>query len=195
MAEDVLMRGRGRPRETEKDEAIRQATWALLARVGYDGLTFEAVAEAAGISRTTLYRRFSAKSELVANALYETSRKMEREMVFSDDPATELLAHVRNAQAFMTGARGRAVVTITESASRTPELAHATEAAMAGDEQRLLGALSRLRPQASHDRLQLAFSVIVGALMFHQAMRDEEMPANGAQALVAAATAVLDAPA
>ncbi|WP_293985670.1 TetR/AcrR family transcriptional regulator [Sphingobium sp.] len=194
MAENVIMRGRGRPREAEKDEAIREATWDLLAQVGYDGLTFEAVAEAAGISRTTLYRRFSAKSALVANALYETSRRMEREMAVSGDPATELLTHVRNAQAFMTGARGRAVVTITESASRTPELADATRAATGGDERRVLDLLSRLRPHASRDKLQLALSVIVGTVMFHQAMRGGAMPANGAQALAAAAMAVLDAP-
>lgn len=194
MTEQVPARGRGRPREAEKDEAIRQATWALLVSRGYDGLTFEAVAETAGISRTTLYRRFATKAELVADALYQTSRRMERETAVSNDPAAALLTHVRNTQAFMTGARGRAVVTITESASRTPDLARATRAATDGDEQRVLDVLSELRPQAPRDRLQFAFNVIVGALMYHQAMRGGPMPANGAQALVSAAMAVLDAP-
>ena len=52
MAETVA-RGRGRPRDPAKDAAIRDAAWEILADKGYEGMSFEAIAERAGCSRAT----------------------------------------------------------------------------------------------------------------------------------------------
>lgn len=60
---------RGRPRDPSRDEAIIDAAIDLLVRDGYDRLSLEAVAAAAGVGKATLYRRWSNKAELVVDAM------------------------------------------------------------------------------------------------------------------------------
>jgi AcrR family transcriptional regulator len=60
---------RGRPRDPGADRAILGATFAQLVEVGYGALSIEAVAAAAGVGKTTIYRRWPAKRDLVVAAL------------------------------------------------------------------------------------------------------------------------------
>ena len=64
-------RGRGRPRSAEAHQAILSATFTLLDEVGYRALTIEAVAARAGVGKTTIYRRWPSKLELVVEAVAE----------------------------------------------------------------------------------------------------------------------------
>lgn len=59
----------GRPRSTTADEAILEATVDLLAEQGFLGLSVEAVAARAGVAKTTIYRRWPTKDELVMDAV------------------------------------------------------------------------------------------------------------------------------
>ena len=68
-AEQAPTRRPGRPRSEEAHEAILNATVELLAEHGLKGLTIEAVAARAGVGKTTIYRRWDTKNELVAEAL------------------------------------------------------------------------------------------------------------------------------
>jgi len=67
--EAVTAGHRGRPRSAEADRAIAEATVELLGRCGYAELTMAGVAERAGVSTATLYRRFTSKEDLVVGAL------------------------------------------------------------------------------------------------------------------------------
>lgn len=59
-----------RPRvEGDREQQILDATLDVLADVGYDRLTMDAVAAAARASKATLYRRWSTKPSLVIDAL------------------------------------------------------------------------------------------------------------------------------
>ncbi|MBZ5733060.1 TetR/AcrR family transcriptional regulator C-terminal ligand-binding domain-containing protein [Nocardioides sp. TRM66260-LWL] len=59
-----------RPRiEGEREQEVFAATLAVLADVGYDRLTMDAVATAAKASKATLYRRWEGKGDLVVDAL------------------------------------------------------------------------------------------------------------------------------
>lgn len=59
-----------RPRiEGDREEEILQATLDVLAEVGYDRLTMDAVASAAKASKATLYRRWASKPALVVDAV------------------------------------------------------------------------------------------------------------------------------
>jgi AcrR family transcriptional regulator len=59
-----------RPRlEGERAREVLQATLRLLAEVGYDKLTFDEVATRAHAGKASLYRRWSSKAELVADAM------------------------------------------------------------------------------------------------------------------------------
>ena len=59
----------GRTRDESRDAAILQAAGDLLAEVGYEHLTMDAVAARAGAGKATLYRRWPSKSELIADAV------------------------------------------------------------------------------------------------------------------------------
>ena len=60
---------RGRPRRAETDEALMHATVTLLREKGPLGVTIEAVASRSGVARTTIYRRFDGRRELIAAAV------------------------------------------------------------------------------------------------------------------------------
>jgi AcrR family transcriptional regulator len=61
---------RHRPRvEGGREEEILDATVAVVAELGYDRLTMDAVATAAKASKATLYRRWSTKADLVVDAI------------------------------------------------------------------------------------------------------------------------------
>jgi AcrR family transcriptional regulator len=57
---------RGRPRDGATDVAILDAAERLLGRRGYEAMTVDQVAAAAGVSKPTIYLRYRSKRELVA---------------------------------------------------------------------------------------------------------------------------------
>jgi AcrR family transcriptional regulator len=59
----------GRPRSSQSHEAMLQATLALIAEVGYETMSIDAISARAGVGKTTIYRRYSGKAELVADAI------------------------------------------------------------------------------------------------------------------------------
>ncbi|MEV0279152.1 TetR/AcrR family transcriptional regulator [Streptomyces sp. NPDC050610] len=59
----------GRPRSPEADLAILAATRAALVELGWSKLTMGDVAARAGVAKTTLYRRWAGKNELVVDAV------------------------------------------------------------------------------------------------------------------------------
>ncbi|MFI2511417.1 TetR/AcrR family transcriptional regulator [Streptomyces sp. NPDC018972] len=61
----------GRPRSTAADAAILAATRAALVELGWSKLTLGDVALRAGVAKTTLYRRWAGKNELVVDAVAE----------------------------------------------------------------------------------------------------------------------------
>ncbi|CAL9420391.1 putative HTH-type transcriptional regulator [Streptomyces sp. enrichment culture] len=61
----------GRPRSAAADAAILAATRAALVELGWSGLTLGDVAARAGVAKTTLYRRWPGKNELVVDAVAE----------------------------------------------------------------------------------------------------------------------------
>ena len=59
----------GRPRSTKSHQAILKATLELLGEVGFESMSIEAISTRAGVGKTTIYRRYSSKEELVADAI------------------------------------------------------------------------------------------------------------------------------
>jgi AcrR family transcriptional regulator len=60
---------RGRPRDPAVDEAILGAARQLLLSGGLGALTMEGVAQAAGVAKTTVYRRWPTREDLAAAAV------------------------------------------------------------------------------------------------------------------------------
>jgi AcrR family transcriptional regulator len=59
----------GRRPDSSRDDELRGAALTLLAEIGYERLTMDAIAASAGAGKATLYRRWSGKAELVIDAI------------------------------------------------------------------------------------------------------------------------------
>ena len=70
---DALTPARGRPRDVDVDQRILASTFRQLVAVGYAGLSIESVASDAGVAKTTIYRRYPTKRDLVVAALREST--------------------------------------------------------------------------------------------------------------------------
>jgi AcrR family transcriptional regulator len=66
---DIAKKSPGRPRSPQSHQAMLQATLELLAEVGFEAMSIDAIAARAGVGKTTIYRRYSGKEELVADAI------------------------------------------------------------------------------------------------------------------------------
>ena len=62
-------RGRGRPRSEKAERAILDATLRRLGTQGVAGTTIEGVAAEAGVGKTTIYRRWPNKNDLILAAI------------------------------------------------------------------------------------------------------------------------------
>src|SRR5512141_1472504 len=81
-----------RPRvEGERESEILDAALDLLAQVGYDRMTMDAVASHARASKATLYRRWSSKSSLVVDAILRTKEALQTPEVDTGSLREDLL--------------------------------------------------------------------------------------------------------
>lgn len=85
---------RGRPRDPAINDAILTATRDLLLDVGYAGLSMEAVAARARISKPTLYLRYPSKGVLVFEAVFGRTK------AFALPDTGDLLSDLREAYAW-----------------------------------------------------------------------------------------------
>lgn len=67
--EECPARRRGRPRSERAERAIIEAALDLLACHGVAGLSIEAVAQRAGVAKTTVYRRWARKYDLILDVI------------------------------------------------------------------------------------------------------------------------------
>ena len=63
---------RGRPKDPEKRAAILGAARQLFAQAGFEGTSMEAIAQAAAVSKLTLYSHFADKDALFTEAVIRT---------------------------------------------------------------------------------------------------------------------------
>jgi AcrR family transcriptional regulator len=91
----------GRPRSAQAHKAILDATLELLAKEGIQGLSIEAVADKAGVGKTTIYRRWASKDELVIDAIREVQINLS--IVDTGNFRNDLMTLFKNAyQSMMT---------------------------------------------------------------------------------------------
>ncbi len=62
----------GRPRSEDCDRAILDSAIALLLERGFAEVTIESIAARAGVGKTTVYRRWPSKADLIVHAFFET---------------------------------------------------------------------------------------------------------------------------
>src|SRR6266566_1250108 len=80
--------------DPEADRLILETAKRLLREQGYDRLTMDGVAREAGVARTTVYRRYRDKADLVSAAIDTLRDPAKRAR--SGDARRDLIAHVEN---------------------------------------------------------------------------------------------------
>jgi AcrR family transcriptional regulator len=112
---------RGRPRSEPAREAVLEATLDLLASEGFRGLTMKAVADRAGVARTTVYRWWPTKPALVREACWRLGQPAP--VPDAGGVRDDVVAHLR---ALIEQAKDPRVIRISGEAAvetlRNPEL-------------------------------------------------------------------------
>ncbi len=106
------------------DEQVYNAAMQMVVERGYAGATAKQIAEAAGISEVTLFRKYSSKAELVKQAIMVLTEKVDLQTAayYSGDVTADLL---RVVQAYQAAAEkyGQFFYLILSEIPRYPELA------------------------------------------------------------------------
>ncbi|MGW7686862.1 TetR/AcrR family transcriptional regulator [Kribbella sp. NPDC054772] len=100
---------RGRPRDPEAEPRIRRYAVQLLLERGFDGMTVDDVAEAAGVGKATIYRRWASK-ELLANDALTDLFDLEIPDADTGSLAGDLCEVYRTALFFANTERGQALI-------------------------------------------------------------------------------------
>lgn len=112
----------GRPRSAQSHQAILEAALELLAEVGFAAMSMDAIAARAGVGKTTIYRRYASKEELVADAI----ESIREEIVIPDtgNLQSDIDTLIQNAAQITLNPIGRQTVAmIISSASSNPQFA------------------------------------------------------------------------
>lgn len=122
-------RRRGRPRSAAVQEAAVIAAIDLLAEDGYTRMTMEGVATRARAAKTTIYRRWSSKLELVLDVVALWWDQVE--VTVTGDARAELLSLYRSMSEVYTTTRvGHALAAVIAEVGRNPELADTVRQAL-----------------------------------------------------------------
>jgi AcrR family transcriptional regulator len=115
-------RPRGRPRRAAARGAIVEATLRLVGERGFQGATIDAIAAHAGVGRNTIYRRWSTKEELIADALRELTAELDIDE--GNDLYSLLLAWIRDyARVLADPVFGRILPAVLGELRRNPAFA------------------------------------------------------------------------
>lgn len=124
MSDDKAKVGERRPggRAARVQASVLQATAELLTEIGYDALSIEAVAARAGVHKTTVYRRWPTKADLVGHT-FRTHSEQNVPIPDSGSLAGDLQALARSVVANIgSDAGGRRARSIVAAAATSDEL-------------------------------------------------------------------------
>ena len=163
-------RGRGRPRNPETDIAILEAARKILATRGFEALSFEAIAQATGISRVSIYRRWPSKAHLASEVANGGGGHLP-DVIDSEGITGEVHALVRQIYGrYSQPDIGAAAIGMIVSYQREPSLRDELHSPLEGDTRAQLRtiiargmALGIVRPEVDADAL---FDIVVGAILF-----------------------------
>jgi AcrR family transcriptional regulator len=117
----------GRPRDEAREQAILDATLALVAEVGYERLTMDAIATRAKASKATIYRRWAGKVDLVVAAMHCYVGDTPDEPDDTGSLRGDLAALCRQMTDKINGFDGHLILGLSQAALSNPDLCRALE--------------------------------------------------------------------
>ena len=181
-------RPRGRPRDARVDRSVLDAALGLLAEGGPDALTIDAVATRAGVARTTVYRRWRGKDELVLAVLDEVVARLMPAPNLGDTRA-DLLAIVDAVVRVLADADVRGLITaIIAESTRNAPLAQTFRLRLLDlrrDELRnvLEGGIARGELDGELD-VEAAADLLIGPVYYRMLVAGEQPPGRYAERVV-----------
>lgn len=169
-------------------EAIFDATLRLLAERGYAGLTVEAVAQEAGVNKTTIYRWWPSKAPLLRAALLR-ARVLDIEIPDTGSLRGDLIALAEQVTELVTGVRTRAIVRALASGTGLPDdelaaLARDFFADRFSREQPVFARAATRGELAPGADPMLLLDLIAGAVWVRAVLRNDPVPPGFAAAVV-----------
>ncbi|MEU1347127.1 TetR/AcrR family transcriptional regulator [Streptomyces sp. NPDC005775] len=169
-------------------EAIFDATLRLLTERGYTGLTMEAVAQEAGVNKTTIYRWWPSKAALLHAALLR-ARVLDIDLPDTGTLRGDLIALAEQIIDLVTGVRTQPVVRAVTSGSGLPddELTSLTRDFFAdrfSREQPVFARATARGELAPDVDPMLLLDLIAGAVWMRALLRSEPVPPGFAAAAV-----------
>ena len=188
--------GRGRPRSTTADLAIVSATIEMLLEDGYEGITMAGVAQRAGVSTATLYRRYESKIDLVVGCI--TTLKDEFEQPYDTGSlAGDLRALADDGCVAFNSDNGRLIKGLIGEVQRNPELADAMRQRMiarrTGKARRVIDAAVERGEITRPVDPDLALEMIIGPFIYRALVTGESFDDTFAERLTALALHLLGA--
>ena len=161
----------GRPRSANVHSAILDAAVTLFVKKGFEGMSVEAVAAEAGVGKTTIYRRWRSKEELVVDAVAE--RFAEPSAPDTGNVRDDLVESTRELHLLMSSSRTGAVFPrMGAEVARRSRLGRLYGARVIGPRRAIFArALARgiEREELSEEiDVELAIDLLVGALLLRR---------------------------
>jgi AcrR family transcriptional regulator len=177
----------GRPRSEQADRAIIDATLAVFAEHGVEGLCIEKVAAKAGVGKATIYRRWPGKEDLLLDALAALKTPLPEPRGHS--VREDLLALMQAmASDYADPRRAREFALLLGEGAKFPRLmARYTETVMEPRREIFRSVLRRgaasgeLRPDVD---VEVALFMLTGAVIARGKHQPEAIPADYAQRVV-----------
>ncbi len=170
--------GRGRPRDPAADEAILRAALELFVEHGIEGASFEQIARRAGVARTTVYRRWSSREDLLAQAMEVAREAPERSLTAAARvPLRRMADELINAFSEMATRRGylRTVAKLVGSVPDSPKLMSVYWNTYVIPRRRMVAEIigrARARGAIAKDAdAETLLDMIGGAIMYHLLIR------------------------
>jgi AcrR family transcriptional regulator len=176
------------PRIERTRQAVQVATLEVLGSRGYAAFTVEAVADAARVAKSTIYRHWPTRLALIADALETLNRQPRRALAPGTARETigQLVEHL--ASAFNDSTLSACIPALIEAAEHHPEVATFLHGYSANRRQTLVDAIRAGVDSGelpSHLDPELAALAISGAVIYCRTMTPDPLPAGRARQLAA----------
>ena len=178
-------RDRTDPRILRSRAVILEAAVGELAEVGYGGVTIESVAARAGVGKSTIYRLWRDKLDLIADAFETFHERMVPDIgdLSARESIEVLLGHV--AEVVVDSTFSRCIPAMIEGAERDPRVRDFFHAYSAQRRQALIDLIARGIDDGELDSMvdpELATDTLLGTIFYRRLMTGESFdPARAAE--------------
>ncbi|MBL8174461.1 MAG: TetR/AcrR family transcriptional regulator [Bryobacterales bacterium] len=176
----------GRPRDPETEQRILEVALRLLAEEGYSRMSLDGVAAEAGVSKPTIYRRWSSKADLATAAL----RRIQVAEPHPDTGSTvgDLTASLENFSRSLLRPNGMSLIgTVLAEESHTPELLRLFRERIVTPRRTMLRAILETASRRGEIRegvdLDVPVQMLIGAF-YARYLAQSKVPAGFARELV-----------